>query len=83
VVAGSVLRHRNQLPEMKNDIASPGYRIGLGHSKIDEADRVDVASFDSFPASDAPAWITSGIGSGHAHPGDATRAPPNGGVRNI
>ena len=34
---------------------------------IDEADRVDVASFDSFPASDAPAWIASGIRAQQSH----------------
>ena len=43
---------------------------------IDEADRVDVASFDSFPASDAPAWIASGIASRHAHLAHIARHAP-------
>jgi len=49
---------------------------------IDEADPVDVASFDSFPASDAPAWVASGIGAHHTHAGDINRPAPAGNIPN-
>jgi hypothetical protein len=41
--------------------------MSFDQASIDQADPVDVASFDSFPASDAPAWITNGIGSPRTH----------------
>jgi hypothetical protein len=50
-----------------------------GYTVINQADPVDVTSYDSFPASDPPAWIATGIGSPDAsEPAgrDATRAPP-------
>jgi hypothetical protein len=40
-------------------------RTRLGYVIIDQADRVDVTSYDSFPASDPPSWIATGIGSPH------------------
>jgi hypothetical protein len=36
------------------------------YAVIDQGDRVDVTSYDSFPASDPPSWIETGIGSPHA-----------------
>lgn len=39
--------------------ARPDYTV------IDQNDRVDVTSYDSFPASDPPSWIETGIGSPH------------------
>ena len=36
-----------------------------GYAVINQADPVDVTSYDSFPASDPPAWIATGIGSPH------------------
>ena len=36
-----------------------------GYVVIDEADRVDVTSYDSFPASDPPSWVATGIGFRH------------------
>jgi hypothetical protein len=49
-----------------------------GYAVIDQADEVDVTSYDSFPASDPPSWIATGIGSPHLEElaaDDATRTP--------
>ena len=52
-----------------------------GYAVIDQSDQVDVTSYDSFPASDPPAWIATGISSPHAEvtlplaPGDETATP--------
>jgi len=54
-------------------------RTRRGYGVIDQADLVDVTSYDSFPASDPPSWIATGIGSPHSEDPDdrtATRAPP-------
>ena len=40
-------------------------RARRGYTVIDKADLVDVTSYDSFPASDPPSWIATGIGSPH------------------
>ena len=54
-------------------------RARRGYVVIDRADLVDVTSYDSFPASDPPAWIATGIGSPQVEELSnpvATRAPP-------
>lgn len=54
-------------------------RTRRGYIVIDQADLVDVTSYDSFPASDPPSWIATGIGSPHEDESPnpiATRAPP-------
>jgi hypothetical protein len=48
-----------------------------GYAVIDQADRVDVTSYDSFPASDPPSWIATGAGppyQGEADRPDSTPA---------
>ena len=37
-----------------------------GYVVIDQADEVDVTSYDSFPASDPPSWIATGTSSPQA-----------------
>src|SRR5688572_28342162 len=54
-------------------------RTRRGYGVIDQAALVDVTSYDSFPASDPPSWIATGIGSPHldeSADNDSTRAPP-------
>ncbi len=51
---------------MQDNASVSHSRAKRDRTQIDEADPVDVASFDSFPASDAPAWIASRIGKAHA-----------------
>ena len=50
-------------------------RARRGYAVIDQADPVDVTSYDSFPASDPPAWIATGIGSPHAQESSGRDAP--------
>ncbi len=52
---------------MEDNTAVSPTRMKRDRTQIDEADPVDVASFDSFPASDAPAWIASGISEARTH----------------
>lgn len=55
-------------------------RARRGYAVIDQADQVDVTSYDSFPASDPPSWIATGIGSPHdeeSFTGEASREPPD------
>ena len=50
-----------------------------GYAVIDQADRVDVTSYDSFPASDPPSWIATGIGPSYQEESaghDSTRTSP-------
>jgi hypothetical protein len=48
---------------MHNDTATAQGQARGGYAGINEADPVDVTSYDSFPASDPPSWIPTGIGS--------------------
>lgn len=64
---------------MSEELSTAEERARRGYAVINQADPVDVTSYDSFPASDPPAWIATGIGSAHAPEQagrDATRAPP-------
>jgi hypothetical protein len=70
---------------MRYDLTSGQAASGIrGYAAIDQSDQVDVTSYDSFPASDPPAWIATGISSPHAEstlpptPGEETTPPPTG-----
>lgn len=65
--------------EMNNESSQARLRARRGYAVIDQADEVDVTSYDSFPASDPPSWIRTGIGSPHLpEPAadDSTRGGP-------
>jgi hypothetical protein len=51
---------------MRHDASTTGGRALRASTVIDYQDRVDVTSYDSFPASDPPSWIETGIGAPHA-----------------
>lgn len=64
---------------MSDETSTTQDRGRRGYAVIDREDRVDVTSYDSFPASDPPSWIATGIGSPHLQESaghDSTRAPP-------
>lgn len=63
---------------MNDDTSQTQARARRGYAVIDQADEVDVTSYDSFPASDPPSWIATGIGSPHLQDladNDSTRTP--------
>jgi hypothetical protein len=63
---------------MNDETSRTEARARRGYAVIDQADEVDVTSYDSFPASDPPSWIATGIGSPHLEElaaDDATRTP--------
>ena len=62
---------------MNDETSTTPARGRRGYAVIDQADQVDVTSYDSFPASDPPSWIATGIGSPHLQEAagqDSTRA---------
>ena len=63
---------------MSDETSTAQSRARRGYAVINRADPVDVTSYDSFPASDPPAWIATGIGSPHVESEgrDAMPAPP-------
>ena len=64
---------------MNDEPSQTQARARRGYAVIDQADEVDVTSYDSFPASDPPSWIATGIGSPHEDESPdqiATRVPP-------
>jgi hypothetical protein len=48
-----------------DDASTPQVSTRRGYVVIDQTDEVDVTSYDSFPASDPPSWIATGIGTPH------------------
>ena len=58
-----------------DDESARAGRARRGYVVIDQADEIDVTSYDSFPASDPPSWIATGIGSPHAQEPNG-RDPP-------
>jgi hypothetical protein len=63
---------------MNDETSQTQARARRGYAVIDQADEVDVTSYDSFPASDPPSWIATGIGSPHLQElanNDSTRTP--------
>ena len=63
---------------MNDETSQTQARARRGYAVIDQADEVDVTSYDSFPASDPPSWIATGIGSPHLQDladNDSTRTP--------
>lgn len=64
---------------MNDETSQTEIRARRGYAVIDRADQVDVTSYDSFPASDPPSWIATGIGSTHLQElaeSDFTGTPP-------
>lgn len=52
-------------------------RAPRGYAAIDADDQVDVTSYDSFPASDPPSWIATGIGSPQPEQSSGRRVVPD------
>lgn len=64
---------------MDDETSQAQVRARRGDAVIDRADQVDVTSYDSFPASDPPSWIPSGVASPHLQESarhDASPPPP-------